>query len=130
MAEKQNEAKTRGRREPVMRTFVRAWLACAPEYGRTGEGVGVCRLRVVGEPAGPVSSPPRVVLYIGDGVEGVRPGEARRCADGLREGDLIEAVGDIGPERRTAHSQEIIVSAPVKLRGRPERHGGRVAAAV
>jgi len=61
-----------------------------------------------------VGSPLRVTPYIGTG-GGLRAGEARRCRDGLAEGDLIEAVGDIGPERRTARSQEIIVSRPVKL---------------
>jgi hypothetical protein len=118
MAQRQSEAMNGTGREPVMRTFVRAPLACGPEFVRTGAGVGICRLRVVGEPAGPVSAPPRVVLYVGDGQDGIRPGEARRCRDGLREGDLIEAVGDIGPERETAHSQEIIVSEPVRLRAR------------
>jgi hypothetical protein len=118
MTERRSETRDGSGRGAVMRTFVRARLACPPEFARTSGGVGVCRLRVVGEPAGPVGSPPRVVLYVGDGEEGIEPGHARRCAEGLHEGDLIEAVGDIGPERETAHSQEIIISEPVKLRRR------------
>ncbi len=108
----------------VMRTFVRARLGKAPEFARTMGGVGVCRLVVIGEASGPTSSPPRVSLYIGDGGPGLRHDEARRCAFGLRAGDLIQTVGDIGPERLSGHRQEVVVREPVKLRERAESTGG------
>jgi hypothetical protein len=67
-------------------------LGRAPE-GRTSlGGVEVCRLIVVNEAAGPVSSPPRVGLYL--------TGElARRCRKGLGEGDLIRVLGNLGTRR-------------------------------
>lgn len=98
-------------REPVIRTFARGWLGKPPELGRSDEGVAVCRLLVVGEAAGTASSPPRVSLYL-------RGREAERCAYGLREGDLIEGVGVLGPERKSALRQEVVVDTRVKLRAR------------
>lgn len=112
--------------EAVMRSFVRGTLAQKPEYARTTEGGEVCRLVVIGE-AGPAGKPPRVSLYIRNGAaraEGLRPDEAHRCAFGLRVGDVIQAVGDIGPERRTARRQEVIVSEPVRLRARAAEAAG------
>ena len=111
----------------VMRTFVRGRLAGKPEYARTSDGGEVCRLIVIGEAAGPASSPPRASLYIrnGDGAsEGLRADEARRCAFGLNPGDLIQAVGDLGPERARALRQEVLVSEPVRLRARAVETAG------
>jgi hypothetical protein len=107
-----------GKADEVMRTFVRGRLGRAPEFARSVDGVGVCRLLVIGQAAGPASSPPRVSLYVRDGAPGLRDDEAVRCGMGLCAGDLIEAVGDIGPERRKARRQEVLVSERVKLRGR------------
>ncbi|HEX6688915.1 MAG TPA: hypothetical protein VF085_09665 [Solirubrobacterales bacterium] len=44
--------------------------------------------------------------------------EAERCAYNLREGDLIEGVGVLGPERKSALRQEVLVDKRVKLRQR------------
>lgn len=55
----------------------------------TSGGVTVCRLVVVKRAAGPASSPTRVGLYIKGTL-------AKRCRKGLREGDLIEAFGELG----------------------------------
>jgi hypothetical protein len=100
-------------REEVMRTFVRGRLGIKPEWKRThGEdGTMVCTLLVVGKAAGPASRPPKVLLYL-------KGPEAERCAFGLQAGDLIEAAGDIGPERPKAKLQEVLVSERVKLRAR------------
>jgi hypothetical protein len=107
--------------EEVMRTFVRGRLGKAPEFARTtGEdATTVCRLIVVGRARGPASRPPKVCLYL-------KGAEAERCAFGLHRGDLIEAAGDIGPERPEARHQEVLVSDPVKLRARA---GGSAGAA-
>lgn len=110
--------------EAVMRTFVRGRIASEPEFAETMEGVGVCRMLVIGE-AGPASRPPRVSLYVRDG-GGLRPDEAKRCAFKLRAGDLIQAVGDVGAERPKAPHQEVLVSEPVRLRARA---GGEAGAA-
>jgi hypothetical protein len=110
--------------DAVMRTFVRGRIASEPEFAQTMEGVGVCRLLVIGE-AGPASRPPRVSLYVRDGGD-LRADEAKRCAFNLRPGDLIQAVGDIGAERAKAARQEIVVSEPVRLRARA---GGEAGAA-
>ena len=110
MAEQNGADRTNGH-EAVMRTFARGWLAKAPEFRRSDEGVAVCRLLVVGEAAGPASKPPRVSLY-------VQGAEAERCAGGLSVGDLIEGVGVLGPERKRAPRQEILVDERVKLRAR------------
>lgn len=99
------------RQDEVMRVFVRGRLARKPEFAQTVEGVAICRLLVLGRAAGPASSPPRVSLYLSGE-------EARRCAFGLGEGDLIEGVGDLGPERRKALRQEVLVTERVKLRER------------
>lgn len=110
-----------GSGEEVMRTFVRGRLGKAPELARTlgEEATAVCRLVVLGRAAGPASRPPKVSLYL-------KGAEAERCASGLHPGDLIEAVGDVGPERTKARRQEVLVSEPVKLRARA---GGSAGAA-
>ncbi len=108
MAADQNGAQAVKPRKPVIRTFARGRLAKPPEFAHSDEGVAVCRLLVIGEAAGPASQPPRVSLY-------VRGVEAERCAYGLREGDLIEGVGVLGPERKRAPRQEVLVDKRVKL---------------
>lgn len=95
----------------VMRTFARGWLAKPPEFAHSDENIAVCRLLVIGTAAGPASKPPRVSLYL-------RGTEAERCAYGLRQGDLIEAVGVLGPERKSAPRQEVLVDGRVRLRAR------------
>lgn len=124
MKTEQNAAIEEGQ-EAVIRTFVRGRVVSA-EFASTMEGVGVCRLLVTGTAAGPASNPPRVSLYIKDGGE-LREDEAKRCAFGLREGDLIQAVGDVGPERPKARRQEILVTEQVRLRARAA--GGSAVAA-
>lgn len=126
MSAKRDEA-SKERAGEVMRTFVRGRLGRAPEFERSLDGVGVCRLLVVGAAAGPASSPPRVSLYIRDGGPGLRGDEAVRCGLGLHPGDLIEAVGDIGPERGKARRQEVLVSERVKLRERAASEAGAAA---
>ncbi len=111
MAAEQIRAQATNGHRPVMRTFARGWLAKRPEFRHSDENVAVCRLLVIGQAAGPASKPPRVSLYL-------RGLEAERCAYGLREGDLIEAVGVIGPERKSALRQEVLVDGRVKLRAR------------
>ncbi len=116
----EQQAQATGERSPeVMRTFVRGRLGKAPEFARTyGEGATViCRLLVLGRAAGPASRPPKVALYL-------KGAEAQRCAFGLRPGDLIEAVGNIGPERPKARHQEVLVEDRVKLRARPGGSAG------
>lgn len=107
----QNGADRTNGHAAVIRTFARGWLAKPPEFAHSDEGVAVCRLLVIGEAAGPASQPPRVSLYL-------RGVEAERCAYGLRQGDLIEGVGVLGPERKRASRQEILVDKRVKLRKR------------
>jgi hypothetical protein len=107
--------------EAVIRTLVRARISTVPEWDRSEGGVGVCRLTVIGDAAGPASRPPRVTLYIKDGgcpEEGymLQPDESRRCAFNLGVGDLIQAVGNLGPERDKVDRQEVIVTEPVKLK--------------
>ncbi len=111
MAADQNGAQAANGQRPVIRTFARGWLAKPPEFAHSDEGVAVCRLLVIGEAAGPASQPPRVSLYL-------RGVEAERCAYGLRQGDLIEGVGVLGPERKRAPRQEVVVDERVKLRAR------------
>lgn len=96
---------------PVIRTFARGWLGKEPEFRRASTGVAVCRLLVVGEAAGPASEPPTVSLYLSGE-------EAERCADGLNVGDLIEGIGFVGPVRKRAPRQEVLVDERVKLRSR------------
>lgn len=107
----QDAADTTNGHTAMMRTFARGWLAKQPEFAHSDEGVAVCRLLVIGEAAGPASQPPRVSLYL-------RGVEAERCAYGLRQGDFIEGVGVLGPERKRAPRQEILVDKRVKLRAR------------
>ena len=123
MTTKQAEAPN-GKAEELMRTFVRGRLGRAPEFTQTVDGVGICRLLVVGKAAGPASSPPRIALYVRDGGPGLESNEAERCHLGLREGDLIEAVGNVGPERRKARRQEVLVSERVRLRERAASSAG------
>lgn len=111
MTAEQNREEAKNGQTPVMRTFARGWLAKPPELAYSDENVAVCRLLVIGQAAGPASSPPRASLYL-------RGTEAERCAYGLREDDLIEAVGVLGPERPGARRQEVLVDKRVRLRGR------------
>lgn len=111
MAADQNGAQAANGHQPVIRTFARGWLAKPPEFAHSDEGIAVCRLLVIGEAAGPASQPPRVSLYL-------RGVEAERCAYNLREGDLIEGVGVLGPERKSTLRQEVLVDKRVKLRQR------------
>jgi hypothetical protein len=108
MAAEQNRAEAPKGKEPVIRTFARGWIGTEPEFKRSGGGVAVCRILVVGEAAGPASEPPTASLYTSGE-------EAERCADGLNVGDLIEGVGVLGPERKRAPRQEIVVDKEVKL---------------
>jgi hypothetical protein len=100
-----------------MRTFVRARVASKPEFVRSSGGVGVCRIPVIGD-GNLTTSPPRLSLYVRDGGGKLNPEEARRCAFGLRPGDVIQAVGAVGAERPKARHQEVVVDEPVKLRAR------------
>lgn len=91
----------------------RGWLTKAPEFKRSDGGVAVCRLLVVGKAAGPASKPPSVNIYL-QGTEAVR------CGLGLHEGDLIQGVGVLGPERKRAPRRELVVKDErVILRARP-----------
>jgi hypothetical protein len=110
MAAQNGAGRTNGQ-TAVIRTFARGRLAKPPEFAYSDENVAVCRLLVIGEAAGPASQPPRVSLYL-------RGSEAERCAHGLRQGDLIEGVGILGPERKRAPRQEVLVDQRVKLRER------------
>jgi hypothetical protein len=111
MAAERNGAQAAKGHKPVIRTFARGWLTEAPEFRRSDEGVAVCRLVVACEADGPASNPPKVSLYI-------RGTEAVRCGLGLQQGDLIEGVGVLGPERKRAPRQEVLVDERVKLRAR------------
>ena len=42
----------------------------------------------------------------------------------MNPGDLIQAVGDLGPERARALRQEVLVSEPVRLRARAVETAG------
>jgi len=108
MAAEQNGAQAAKEYTPVIRTFARGWLTEAPEFRRSAEGVAVCRLVVAGEAAGPASNPPKVSLYLSGS-------EAERCASGLNLGDLIEGVGVVGPERKRARRQEIMVDTDKRV---------------
>lgn len=125
MSQKRSAAGEQAAKTAVMRSFVRARIVEEPEFSRTMEGVGVCRIQVIGEAAGPAGSPPKVSLYIRDGGEGgkLRPDEAKRCAFNLRKGDLIQAVGSQGAQRRRARLPEVIVDERVKLLDRAVQAG-------
>src|SRR4051812_33758562 len=108
---------------PIMRTFVRAPISSISRWKEIEDGIGFCRISVIGEAPGPASTPPRVTLYVADGgnAEGdnpLRPDEARRCVANLTPGDWIEAVGIVGPERDAADHQEVVVTQRVKLKER------------
>jgi hypothetical protein len=81
MSEKQSEA---------MECRFVGRLGCEPEAQTRGDGAMVCRLVLTSEAKGPASSPPRVGVYITGGL-------ARRCRNGLHEGDLVEVLAC--PER-------------------------------
>lgn len=120
------------RPETMIRTFVRATIT-KMKWDKSKSGVGICRITVADEPAGPASRPARVTLYIRDGGDperwgALRPDESRRCRDGLRIGDVIEAVGILGPEREAAERQEVIVTEEVRLRWSPRRSAAPTAA--
>lgn len=107
----------------VLRTFARAPICDISRWKELDEGIGVCRITVIGEAPGPASSPPRVTFYVKDGgypEEGhpLRADEARRCAAALQVGDVVELIGNVGPERRTAERQEVVVTERVKLKQR------------
>jgi hypothetical protein len=110
-------------RVPVLRTFARAPISAISRWRELDDGIGVCRIYVIGDPPGPASNPPRITFYVKDGgypEDGhpLRADEAKRCATALRVGDWVELVGNVGPERDTAERQEVIVTEPVKLRER------------
>jgi hypothetical protein len=108
MAAEQNGTQAAPEYKPVIRTFARGRLAEPPELRRSDEGVAVCRLVVVGEAPGPASDPPKVSLYL-------RGSEAVRCGLGLHQGDLIEGVGAVGPERKRARRQEVVVDTDKRV---------------
>ena len=120
--------KTKGRRQtvgrvPVMRTFALAPICGISRWKELDEGIGVCRITVIGQAPGPASNPPRVTFYVKDGgfpEDGhpLRGDEARRCAAALHVGDVVELIGNVGPERDTAGRQEVVVTEPVKLKER------------
>ena len=108
---------------PVLRTFARAPICGISRWKELDEGIGVCRITVIGEAPGPASSPPRVTFYVKDGgypEDGhpLRADEARRCAEALQVGDVVELIGNVGPERGAAERQEVVVTEPVKLKER------------
>jgi hypothetical protein len=108
---------------PVLRTFARAPISAISRWRELEDGIGVCRISVIGDPPGPASNPPRITFYVKDGgypEDGhpLRPDEARRCAESLRVGDWVELIGNVGPERDSAERQEVIVTEPVKLKER------------
>jgi hypothetical protein len=117
-------------RDPGIQTRVIAWVTMKEHesHRKVGE---VCRLTVVGPETGLANRRPCLHLYIGNGHpetadrrrgeaggDPLRPDEASRCWSGLREGDLIEAVGDLGPRREKARRHEVIVRQRVILRAR------------
>ena len=110
-------------RGAVLRTFARAPICAISRWKELDEGIGVCRITVIGEAPGPASGPPRVTFYVKDGgfPEDGHPlgaDEARRCAAALKVGDVVELIGNVGPERGTAERQEVVVTEPVKLKKR------------
>jgi hypothetical protein len=123
MAEKTKTERQAKERVPVMRTFALAPICGISRWKELDEGIGVCRITVIGEPPGPASNPPRITFYVKDGgcpEDGhpLRADEARRCAAALHVGDVVELIGNVGPERDTAERQEVVVTEPVKLKER------------
>jgi hypothetical protein len=109
--------------DPVLRTFARAPISSISRWTELEDGIGFCRISVIGEAPGPASNPPRVTFYVMDGGDPgqgdpLRPDEAKRCAANLKAGDWVELIGKVGPERDRADHQEVIVTEPVKLKER------------
>jgi hypothetical protein len=105
----------------VLRTFAVGPICEISKWTelRDGSGDGVCRITILGDPPGPASNPPKITFYVKDGgfpEQGypLRPDEARRCAAGLKVGDRVEMIGNVGPERASAARQEVIVTQEVK----------------
>lgn len=123
MAEKTKTERQMKEHVPVLRTFALAPICGISRWKELDEGVGVCRITVIGNPPGPASNPPRITFYVKDGgfpEDGhpLRADEARRCAAALHVGDVVELIGNVGPERSTAERQEVVVTEPVKLKER------------
>jgi hypothetical protein len=128
---KSSTQQTKGRKAPIMRTFAEGPISAISPWREIDDGVGICRITVIGEAAGPASSPPRVTFYVRDGGDpeaghALRPDEARRCALGLIVGDVVRLVGDLGPERDGVMHQEVILTEEVKCRWQAERVACRV----
>jgi hypothetical protein len=105
----------------VLRTFAVGPISAKSKWTalQDGSGDGVCRITILGDPPGPASNPPKITFYVKDGgfpEQGypLRPDEARRCAAGLKVGDRVEMIGNVGPERASADRQEVIVTQEVK----------------
>jgi hypothetical protein len=105
----------------VLRTFAVGPICAISKWTelQDGTGEGVCRITILGDPPGPASNPPKITFYVKDGgfpEQGypLRPDEARRCAAGLKVGDRVEMIGNVGPERASADRQEVIVTQEVK----------------
>jgi hypothetical protein len=105
-------------RSEAMECRVVGRLGREPEATTTMDGVTVCRLIVVKRAAGPASSPTRVGLYLKGAL-------AKRCRGGLHDGDLIEAVGELGNRRpastaRPGYPEVVVADQPdaVKLYAR------------
>ncbi|HVX32144.1 MAG TPA: hypothetical protein VHA80_03305 [Solirubrobacterales bacterium] len=123
MAEKTKASRQTKERGPVLRTFALAPICGISRWRELDDGIGVCRITVIGNPPGPASSPPKITFYVKDGgyPEAGRPlraDEAKRCAAALHVGDVVELIGDVGPERDRARRQEVVVTEPVKLKER------------
>lgn len=126
MAENTKPQADKERPLPVLLTTAEAPISEISRWEELDDGIGVCRITVMGVAPGPASSPPRITFYVKDGglpEEGapLRADEARRCVDGLRAGDVVRLAGRVGPERAKARRQEVIVTEEVRLRWRPER---------
>jgi hypothetical protein len=127
ITEPKMEATTEATPEPVpvgpavLRTFAVGPICAISKWTalQDGSGDGVCRITILGDPPGPASKPPKITFYVKDGGfpdQGypLRPDEARRCAAGLKVGDRVVLIGNVGPERASADRQEVIVTEEVK----------------
>ncbi len=88
----------------VATTRIVGRISSEPRISHTTGGEAVCRLTVARKAAGPVSSPVIVALY-------VKGDLARRCHRKLEGGDLIEALGELGPLRSGARFPEVIAES-------------------